>query len=186
MPDLAARVLEAKKKRCVECLSLGEYLKSELHGDYCPEIHEEKYKDCHTNVINLFRVPYHMEKFLGYGILYCLDAFLYTFTSFMYRFCFAFCTAVSLVFKKFLDSNNRSVLTSSATVVLLKGIILLSSCLIMGQVDTSIYYHLLKTQSTLKITYIFILLDVLEKLVSTFGRDFENAFIWSVMKPRGR
>lgn len=104
--DMATRLLEAKKRKCEKCYSLEEYLKSELHGNYHPETHEEKYIACHTKVVNVFRVPYQMEKFLAYGFFYCVDAFLYIFTFFIYRFCFSFCTAVSLVLGKILDINN--------------------------------------------------------------------------------
>ncbi|GFT55910.1 transmembrane anterior posterior transformation protein 1 homolog [Trichonephila clavipes] len=56
----------------------------------------------------------------------------------------------------------------------------------MTYVDTSMLYHIVKSQSVIKLYIMFNILEVADKLFSSFGQDILDALYWTATVPRGR
>ncbi|KAG1659359.1 Protein TAPT1 [Nymphon striatum] len=66
---------------------------------------------------------------------------------------------------------NDVVLQPAETCDILKGIILITGFMISVNFDTSVLYHVVKSQSVIKLYLIFNMLEVADRLVSSFGQD---------------
>lgn len=87
---------------------------------------------------------------------------------------------------------------------LLKGTIVLFGALLIGYIDTSMLYHIIKSQSVIKLYIFFNMLEVslrcifnflhfnhyifkvADKLLSSFGQDILDTLFWTATEPRGR
>ncbi|XP_066955915.1 protein TAPT1 homolog isoform X2 [Macrobrachium rosenbergii] len=59
-------------------------------------------------------------------------------------------------------------------------------CYLIGYIDTSVCYHIIKTQSTIKLYLFFNMLEIADRLMSAFGQDTLDALFWTATEPRGR
>ncbi|XP_064465903.1 transmembrane anterior posterior transformation protein 1 homolog [Ornithodoros turicata] len=173
--------------------SLYEYLYGELRRGYYLENDEQRYEDRREKFYIFFQIPRELEKFLCYGFFQCADAFLFVFTLLPLRFTlsiwflvvYALRTVMSPFFKTRHSSSSR-VLQPAEICDLLKGIILCTVCSVVSYVDTSMLYHIVKSQSVIKLYIFFNMLEVADKLFSSFGQDILDALFWTATEPRGR
>lgn len=56
----------------------------------------------------------------------------------------------------------------------------------MFQVDTNMMYHLIKSQSVIKLYIFYNMLEVGDRLFSAFGQDTIDALFWTATEPRDR
>lgn len=63
---------------------------------------------------------------------------------------------------------------------------MLVCCLAMSYIDTSMMYHLIKSQSIIKLYIFYNMLEVGDRLFSAFGQDTIDALLWTATEPRGR
>ncbi|XP_023213836.1 transmembrane anterior posterior transformation protein 1 homolog [Centruroides sculpturatus] len=85
------------------------------------------------------------------------------------------------------DSNEKeNVLQPAEICDLLRGIILITVSFLMTYVDTSMLYHIVKSQSVIKLYIFFNMLEIADKLFSSFGQDILDALFWTATEPRGR
>ncbi|GFS45082.1 transmembrane anterior posterior transformation protein 1 homolog, partial [Trichonephila inaurata madagascariensis] len=68
----------------------------------------------------------------------------------------------------------------------LKVIILTCVNFAMTYVDTLMLCHIVKSQSVIKLYIMFNILEVADKLFSSFGQDILDALYWTATEPRGR
>lgn len=54
------------------------------------------------------------------------------------------------------------------------------------KVDTSMMYHLVKSQSVIKLYIFYNMLEVGDRLFSAFGQDTIDALLWTATEPRSR
>lgn len=54
----------------------------------------------------------------------------------------------------------------------------------MNQVNTSILYHLIRSQSIIKLYIIYNMLEVADKLISSFGQDILDTLYWTATETR--
>lgn len=54
------------------------------------------------------------------------------------------------------------------------------------KVDTSVMYHLVKSQSVIKLYIFYNMLEVGDRLFSAFGQDTIDALLWTATEPRSR
>lgn len=52
------------------------------------------------------------------------------------------------------------------------------------KVDTSMMYHLVKSQSVIKLYIFYNMLEVGDRLFSAFGQDTIDALLWTATEPR--
>lgn len=56
----------------------------------------------------------------------------------------------------------------------------------MLYIDTSMMYHLIRSQSVIKLYIFFNMLEVSDRLFSAFGQDTIDALFWTAIEPRDR
>lgn len=69
---------------------------------------------------------------------------------------------------------------------LLKGIVVVGCWAATCKVDTSMMYHLVKSQSVIKLYIFYNMLEVGDRLLSAFGQDTIDALLWTATEPRSR
>ncbi|KAK8388183.1 hypothetical protein O3P69_020217 [Scylla paramamosain] len=179
----------AKTAQSVYPLSFRDYLKSELRRGYLLENDEERYTARREKVYTFFKIPREIEKFVAYGFFQCADSFFFVFTFLPVRFTLAIWSLLTRPFRKVFGlyfSKNRRILKPAEIVDLLKGVMVLVCCYLMGYIDTSVCYHIIKTQSTIKLYLFFNMLEIADRLMSAFGQDTLDALFWTATEPRGR
>jgi len=150
------------------------FLKSEIYGeDAIPEKLSELKKE---RIQNFLAVPVELEKFLNYGILICLDSFLYTFTILPIRLIVA---VFSLVKGLFVKENFKTRHKSD----ILKGLLIFFCCISMQYIDVSRLYHFVRGQNIVKLYLIYNLMENFDKLCSAFGHDvLDSLFAENIIK----
>ncbi|XP_021921300.1 protein TAPT1 homolog isoform X2 [Zootermopsis nevadensis] len=83
-------------------------------------------------------------------------------------------------------SKSKSVLKPAEICDLLKACILIACSMIMSYIDTSMMYHLIKSQSVIKLYIFYNMLEVGDRLFSAFGQDTIDALFWTATEPRDR
>lgn len=69
---------------------------------------------------------------------------------------------------------------------LLKGVVVLGCWIATWKVDTSMMYHLVKSQSVIKLYIFYNMLEVGDRLFNSFGQDTIDALLWTATEPRSR
>lgn len=69
---------------------------------------------------------------------------------------------------------------------LLKGVVVLGCWAMTWKVDTSMMYHLVKSQSVIKLYIFYNMLEVGDRLFSAFGQDTIDALLWTATEPRSK
>jgi len=150
------------------------FLKSEIFGeDAIPEKLSELKKE---RIQNFLAVPVELEKFLNYGILICLDSFLYTFTILPIRLIVAVFSMIKGLFvKNAFKTRHKS--------DLLKGSLMLLCCIALQYIDVSRLYHFVRGQNIVKLYLIYNLMENFDKLCSAFGHDvLDSLFAENIIK----
>ncbi|CAL4180251.1 unnamed protein product, partial [Meganyctiphanes norvegica] len=170
-------------------ISFRDYLKCELRRGYLLENDEERYSARREKVYTFFKIPREVEKFVAYGFFQCADSFFFVFTFLPIRFALACWALINRPIRKlfgFYSHKKRGILKPAEVVDLLKGIILLICCYLVGYIDSSVCYHIIKTQSTIKLYLFFNMLEIADRLMSAFGQDSLDALFWTATEPKGR
>lgn len=156
-------------------ISFLDYLKDELtvaDFDSAQELKRER-------VTNFLGVPAAIEKLMGFGFFVCLDSFLYTFTILPLRFCLAFYHYVIYIYRNIqvlLGRRQRFIrLKPSQKCDLLKGFMIIITCIVMWTLDPSRIYHSIRGQAVLKLYVVFNVLEICDKLCCSMGVDILDA-----------
>lgn len=176
-------------------ITLVDYLYTEIRRGYDLGNDEQRYRERREKFYIFLRIPYQLEKFLSYGFLQCADAFLFVFTLLPIRFCLAIWFSIARSFKRIISetksypsssSSSTWILQPAEVCDLLKGIIMIGAVFCMSYVDMSMLYHLIKSQSVIKLYIFFNMLEVGDKLFSSFGQDILDALFWTATESRDR
>lgn len=84
------------------------------------------------------------------------------------------------------EITRKSALAPAEICDLLKAVILIVCSFILTYVDTNMLYHLIKSQSVMKLYIFYNMLEIGDKLFSAFGQDAIDALFWTATEPRGR
>lgn len=169
----------------VNKISFWSYMYAEMTRAYQLTHDEVRMTEKRQRVYTFIKIPIELEKFMTYGFFQCVDAFLYIFTFLPIRFCLALlhlCTRSLLLLCK---SGQGRLLEPAQVCDLLKGVILVSCCVIMNYMDVSMMYHLIRGQAIIKLYIFFNMLEVADKLFSSFGQDILDSLFWTATEPRG-
>uniref|UniRef100_A0A8C0W8E7 Transmembrane anterior posterior transformation protein 1 n=1 Tax=Castor canadensis TaxID=51338 RepID=A0A8C0W8E7_CASCN len=82
--------------------------------------------------------------------------------------------------------RDRRVLQPAQVCDILKGVILVVCYFMMHYVDYSMMYHLIRGQSVIKLYIIYNMLEVADRLFSSFGQDILDALYWTATEPKER
>ncbi|ELK06469.1 Transmembrane anterior posterior transformation protein 1 [Pteropus alecto] len=164
-------------------LSLLRFLSAELTRGYFLEHNEAKYTERRERVYTCLRIPRELEKLMVFGIFLCLDAFLYVFTLLPLR---VFLALFRLFTLPCYGLRDRRLLQPAQVCDILKGVILVMCYFMMHYVDYSMMYHLIRGQSVIKLYIIYNMLEVADRLFSSFGQDILDALYWTATEPKER
>ena len=67
---------------------------------------------------------------------------------------------------------------------LMKGLVLFGSAIPMCLIDISVVYHTVRAQGAIKLYMFFNMLEVSDRLLSSFGQDTLDAVYWTATDPR--
>lgn len=172
-------------------VSLTQFLRIELTRGYQLEHDEERFSARREKIYSFMKIPREVEKFMAYGFLQCADSFLFVYTFLPLRFTMALWTVITRPFWHCLGkkgggkkSGKRSHLRPAEICDLLKGIVVVGCWAATWKVDTSMMYHLVKSQSVIKLYIFYNMLEVGDRLFSAFGQDTIDALLWTATEPR--
>lgn len=150
-----------RENRARTPFSLWDYLQVELAATDSDEAHDFK----RERVKNFLLLPDALERTLMFGFIVCLDSFLYIFTILPLRI---FRSILSLLRRL---TQRRESLKSSEKVDLLKGGLILMTCLVLHQLDASRIYHNIRGQAAIKLYVLYNVLEIGDKLFCALGQD---------------
>ncbi|XP_017101926.2 protein TAPT1 homolog [Drosophila bipectinata] len=163
-----------------------DFFKIELTRGYMLEHDEERYSARRQKIYSFMRIPRDLERFMVYGIMQCADSFLYIHTFLPIRFLMAVWAlvyrTVARIFR--FRSGGQRLLSPAEICDLLKGVIWIIVTLIMLLVDTNRVYHIIKSQSIIKLYIFYNMLEVGDRLLSAFGQDTIDALFWTATEPK--
>ncbi|XP_029446461.1 transmembrane anterior posterior transformation protein 1 homolog [Rhinatrema bivittatum] len=172
-----------KRGRSLSDLSLLKFISAELTRGYFLEHNEAKYTERRERVYTCMRIPRELEKLMVFGYFLCLDAFLYVFTLLPLRVLLALIRFITL---PCCGLSDRRMLQPAQVCDILKGVILVICYFMMHYVDYSMMYHLIRGQSVIKLYIIYNMLEVADRLFSSFGQDILDALYWTATEPKER
>ncbi|XP_033164847.1 protein TAPT1 homolog [Drosophila mauritiana] len=163
-----------------------DFFKVEMTRGYMLEHDEERYSARRQKIYSFMRIPRDLERFMVYGIMQCADSFLYIHTFLPVRFVMAVWALVSRTVARIfrLRSSGQRLLSPAEICDLLKGVIWMTVTLIMLLVDTNRVYHIIKSQSIIKLYIFYNMLEVGDRLLSAFGQDTIDALFWTATEPK--
>ncbi|KAG7270646.1 hypothetical protein CRUP_032165 [Coryphaenoides rupestris] len=80
--------------------------------------------------------------------------------------------------------GSRRLLQPAQVCDVLKGFIMVLCYSMMSYVDYSMMYHLIRGQSVIKLYIIYNMLEVADRLFSSFGQDILDALYWTATEPK--
>lgn len=149
---------------------------------------EERYSARRQKVYSFMKIPREVEKFMGYGVIQCADSFLYIHTFLPIRYILALWALISRPICNCLGLRHKTqrLLTPAEICDLLKGTIWILCSVLMLSVDTNRMYHIIKTQSIIKLYIFYNMLEVGDRLLSAFGQDTIDALFWTATEPKNK
>ncbi|KAI2668582.1 hypothetical protein H4Q32_005330 [Labeo rohita] len=168
--------------------------KSNLTRGYFLEHNEAKYTERRERVYTCLRIPKELEKLMMFGFFLCLDVFLYVFTLLPLRVLLALIRLLTLpccglrasICPYCKKSSGSRILQPAQVCDVLKGFIMILCYFMMHYVDYSMMYHLIRGQSVIKLYIIYNMLEVADRLFSSFGQDILDALYWTATEPKER
>ncbi|XP_012687756.1 transmembrane anterior posterior transformation protein 1 homolog isoform X2 [Clupea harengus] len=163
--------------------SLLRFMCAELTRGYFLEHDEAKYTERRERVYTCMRIPGELERLMTFGVFLCLDAFLYVFTLLPLR---TFLALLRILTIPCCGLGGARLLQPAQVCDLLKGLIMILCFCMMHYVDYSMMYHLIRGQSVIKLYLIYNMLEVADRLFSSFGQDILDALYWTATEPKSR
>ncbi|XP_059377774.1 transmembrane anterior posterior transformation protein 1 homolog isoform X2 [Carassius carassius] len=163
--------------------SLLRFMCAELTRGYFLEHNEAKYTLRRERVYTCMRIPRELERLMIFGFFLCLDAFLYVFTLLPLRTLLAFLRLLTI---PCCGLGGSRFLQPAQVCDLLKGLIMVLCYSMMHYVDYAMMYHLIRGQSVIKLYIIYNMLEVADRLFSSFGQDILDALYWTATEPKSR
>lgn len=191
--NLKARSTRSEEElRKGQGVSLIQFIRTELTRGYQLEHDEERFSERREKIYSFMKIPREVEKFMTYGFLQCADSFLFVYTFLPLRFIMALWRVIVRLLWHCLgkergqskDADNH--LRSAEVCDLLKGIVVIGCWAATWKVDTSMMYHLVKSQSVIKLYIFYNMLEVGDRLFSAFGQDTIDALLWTATEPRSK
>ncbi|XP_051505815.1 transmembrane anterior posterior transformation protein 1 homolog isoform X3 [Myxocyprinus asiaticus] len=173
--------------------SLLRFMCAELTRGYFLEHNEAKYTERRERVYTCMRIPRELERLMIFGWFLCLDAFLYVFTLLPLRTLLAFlrlltipCCGLGANVCPYCRRSSSRFMQPAQVCDLLKGLIMVLCYSMMHYVDYAMMYHLIRGQSVIKLYIIYNMLEVADRLFSSFGQDILDALYWTATEPKSQ
>ncbi len=123
-----------------------------------------------------------------YGVLQCVDSFLYIHTFLPIRYLLALWGVIWRPIATCFGLRRRGqrFLAPAEICDLLKGTIWILTTWLIIMIDTNRIYHIIKSQSVIKLYIFYNMLEVGDRLLSAFGQDSIDALFWTATEPKDR
>ncbi|QNG14708.1 uncharacterized protein GWK60_I02343 [Nakaseomyces glabratus] len=143
-------------------------------------------------LLNMFRIPIYLEKFMLFTLLASYDWFLYYFTELPYNVCRYHVRSIKNSLLSILGRNKKQNKVQSLPKQLKKQLkeqqskmfqdkctmlLIIASSILLSPLDTSKVYHRIKRQSTVKLYVLFSLLEMSDQLLSSVGQSLLTVVI---------
>lgn len=167
--------------------NLNTYLVAGMSSSSIHSSHDEK--DADSIIENFVRVPIKMESFMFLGFFICLDVFLHTLTFLPIRCILSFYLLGNDLIN-YVSMNASNVSKSyqfhrNNLYDLMKGLLLVGGCIILCFLDMSRLYHLIRGQTLIKLYVFSSMLEMFDRLLSSFGQDaFTSLYSQTRNEPR--
>lgn len=156
-----------------QSLTLWDYLVHELYDANGMVLFQDKVE----HLVNVLKVPLYLERVIIFGMLMCLDSFLYTFTILPLR-------GLLAIWRLRFVKGSRSTARKGDAV---KCIVLLVVLYALTQLDTSRIYHNIRGQAAIKLYVMFNVLEIADKLFCAIGQDIlEGLLSLTTLTSNGR
>ena len=125
---------------------------------------------------------------MSYGFFHCLDSFLFIYTFLPLRVSLALVTGLlrtPLIYMGYAQAYHGRNLFPAEIIDILKVFIILVCCYAMSYVDTSMLYHMIKSQSVIKLYLMYNMIEVADRLFRCFPVAFKLlivAFLADLLK----
>ncbi|CAF0897792.1 unnamed protein product [Rotaria sp. Silwood1] len=163
--------------------SFWRFIQAEFTRDYMLECEEQKYLEKRERIYNFLLMSTSLEKFMLYGFCQCLDTFLYVWTFLPIRITLALIQAFGTLCRIRTSKPNR--LFEPAQIIdIVKGLVVFGCAAPMCFMDISVVYHTVRAQAAIKLYMFFNMLEVCDRLLSSFGQDTLDAVYWTATEPR--
>ncbi|CAF2988836.1 unnamed protein product [Rotaria sp. Silwood2] len=163
--------------------SFWRFIQAEFTRDYMLECEEQKYLEKRERIYNFLLMSSSLEKFMLYGFYQCLDTFLYVWTFLPIRIALALIQAIGTLCRLRTSKPNR--LFEPAQIIdIVKGLVVVGCATPMCFMDISVVYHTVRAQAAIKLYMFFNMLEVCDRLLSSFGQDTLDAVYWTATEPR--
>lgn len=155
---------------------------------YVLEHDEERFSARREKIYTFMKIPRELEKFMVYGMLQCVDSFLFIHTFLPIRYLLA---VWALMWRPLatcfgLRRRGQRLLAPAEVCDLLKGSIWIAAIILITLIDTNRMYHIIKSQSVIKLYIFYNMLEVGDRLLSAFGQDTIDALFWTATEPKDR
>eukprot|EP00102_Acyrthosiphon_pisum_P004048 XP_001947211.1 PREDICTED: protein TAPT1 homolog [Acyrthosiphon pisum] len=175
--------VEIASRKSASLGSLWDFILFEFKRDYSLENDEKEFSDKREKVYNFMKIPLEVERFMFYGICQCVDSFLFVYTFLPLRALVALKSLIcSSLSKK--GNHEKKYLSAAEIIDLLKMAVLITCLMMLLPWDTSMIYHVIKRQSVIKLYIFFNMLEVGDRLLSSFGQDILDALFWTATEPK--
>ena len=160
----------------VSSLSISKYIHNEIFGVKDNPLSNSS-ETANKKIENFLSVPFSLECLIWFGFAICMDAFLYLFTFLPIRVVVQWCSVLYWYSRTLLGlgvSNGTGVASSIGTqhmYDMLCIIVIIIACVVLQFFDMSYTYHFIRGQSMIKLYVLTSMLDVLERLLCSFGED---------------
>ncbi|RWS18288.1 hypothetical protein B4U80_05962, partial [Leptotrombidium deliense] len=151
--------------------TLFDYVYNELRRGYLLENDEQRYTERREKFYTFMKIPKGLETFIQFGFAQCLDAFLFVFTFLPLRVFLAFWLMIERVLISKTSVVPQPTLQPAEKCDVLKGIILIAGGFLLSFCDISKLYHMIKSHSVIKLYIFYNMLEVGDKLFTSFGQD---------------
>ena len=174
--------------------NIWSYLRVEMFGIGEPGTLEPPNQE---HIENFFLVPLHLESLIFLGFFICVDAFLYVITYLPIRVAFSLILLVQSVYNHIHTSYLSVVLPfifppakaaiqlpnalrfhRTQTYDIMRGAMFFVGCVALRQINMSQVYHFIRGQSMIKLYVLTSMLEIFDKLLSSFGQDAFDALHW--------
>ncbi|XP_055377688.1 protein TAPT1 homolog isoform X2 [Condylostylus longicornis] len=172
-----------------ESPSFFDFFKVEMTRGYILEHDQERYSARRQKIYSFMKIPREVEKFMYYGVIQCADSFLYIHTFLPIRYILALWGIIFRPIASCLGFRRKTqkLLTPAEICDLLKGSIwIFCSLVIVLYVDTNRIYHVIKSQSIIKLYIFYNMLEVGDRLLSAFGQDTIDSLFWTATEPKNK
>ena len=135
--------------------------------------------DSDVAIQEFLRVPFRVEVLLMFGLLVCVDCFLYVLTFLPLKFIWStFCLLRTIIDHRKNSHGVRFQRRHFYHVVQIAVIVIVSYML--NQVSIGRLYHWIRVQAMIKLYVIVAMVDVFDRLLISFGKDATDSLYWNI------